>query len=156
MSSPYACEFDPDVTDDASFLELLAYWQDKRAGRELPLRAAIDPLELRRHLGSLGMIECLPEFEDFRFRLIGSRIVETYGRDSTGKTVGELYAQTDPAFGDFLRNTLRHVATHKLIARCTGSLRPVDRDYRRFDSLLLPLDGGDGAVGWILNGVHFS
>ena len=42
----------------------------------MPLRKDIDPLELKDHLGSLNIIECLPERDDFRYRLIGTRIAE--------------------------------------------------------------------------------
>jgi hypothetical protein len=45
------------------------------------------------------------------------------------------------------------VATRKIIGRSRGTLRPVNKNFRTADSLLLPLDGGDGAVRWILNEV---
>jgi hypothetical protein len=32
----------------------------------------------------------------------------------------------------------------------------VNKNFRTADSLLLPLDGGDGAVRWILNEVLFD
>jgi len=151
MTSPFTAVFDPDLSDNPSFVDLAAYWQRKCAGRPLPLKSEIDPLELKSHLGSLGMIECLPGLEDFRFRLIGSHIVQAYGRDSTGRTVRELYAESDPEYLDFLLQLYRGVVSRKAIARASGSLRPVGREYRQFDLLLLPLDGGDGTVGWMLN-----
>jgi hypothetical protein len=54
---------------------------------------------------------------------------------------------------DFLLHADHEVATRKIIGRIRGTLRPVNKNFRTADSLLLPLDGGDGAVRWILNEV---
>jgi hypothetical protein len=156
MASPFSFEPDPDVSDHPSFRELLACWNAKRGSRALPLRKEVDPVELQRHLGSLNLIECLPDFSDFRYRLIGTNIVQAYGRDSTGKTVRQLYADTDAEYCDFLLRAYHDVATRTIIGRIRGTLRPVNKNFRTADSLLLPLDGGDGTVRWILNSVLFD
>jgi hypothetical protein len=156
MSSPFSFEPDPDVSDNPSFRELLAYWTEKRGSRALPLRKEVDPVDLQKHLGSLNMIECLPGLSDFRYRLIGTNIVQAYGRDSTGKTVRQLYADTDAEYCECLLHAYHEVATRKIMGRIKGTLRPVNKNFRTADSLLLPLDGGDGAVRWILNEVLFD
>jgi hypothetical protein len=156
MAEPYAYVLDPDVSDNATLQDLVAHWQRKRGPRRIPLRADIDPVELRKHVGSLVLIECLPEVDDFRYRLIGTSITQAYGRDSTGKTVRELYSTADAEYCAFLLNLYRTVVARQCLARGSGSLRVVGRDYRHFDTLLLPLDRGDGTVGWILNEVLFS
>jgi hypothetical protein len=155
MTSPYRFELEPDLSDNPQFQDLVARWNERKGGRELPLRRDVDPLELKEHLGSLNIIECLPDLADFRYRLIGTRIAEAYGRDSTGKTVRELYTVSDPEYCAFLLDVYRAVATRRAIARITATLRPVNRAYRSADSLLLPLDRGDGTVGFILNEVIF-
>lgn len=156
MAPLFTAVVDPDISDNPRFLELVAYWQAKRGQRALPLRKDIDPLELRQHLGSLNIIECLPGLADFRYRLIGTTIAEAYGRDSTGKTVRELYTVDDPEYCEFLLGIYQEVATRQVIARLHGSLRPVNKTYRSFDSLLLPLGDGEGGVAAILNEVLFS
>ncbi len=156
MSSPFSHELDPDISDSPRFQDLVAYWHAKRGDRALPLRKDIDPLELQRHLGSLVIIECLPGLADFRYRLIGTRIVDAYGRDSTGKTVRELYEAQDPEYCAFLLEVYRAVAAQRVMARIRATLRPVRKHFRLADSLLLPLDGGDGTVRWLLNEVLFS
>jgi hypothetical protein len=156
MASPFSATLDPDISDNPRFQDLVAYWQRKRGARALPLRKEIDPLELRLHLGSLVIIECLPGLEDFRYRLIGTTVVAAYGRDSTGKTVRQLYAVDDPEYCNFLISIYRDVATRQVTARITANLRPVNKNFRQADSLLLPLDGGDGQVGFILNEVLFT
>jgi hypothetical protein len=156
MSSPFSHVLAPDISDSPLFQDLFAYWQKKRGERALPLRKDIDPLELQPHLGSLLIIECLPELADFRYRLIGTKVVAAYGRDSTGKTVRELYETTDAEYCAFLLEVYRAVATQRVTARIRATLRPVHKHFRLADSLLLPLDGGDGSVRWLLNEVLFS
>jgi hypothetical protein len=156
MASPFSFEPDPDVSDNPSFLELLAYWNEKRGSRTLPLRKEVDPVELQKHLGSLNLIECLPGLTDFRYRLIGTSVVQAYGCDSSGRTVLELYAGSDAEYCDFLLRAYHAVAAGGIIGRIRGTLRPVNKNFRTADSLLLPLDGGDGAVRWILNEVLFD
>ena len=155
MASPYSYVLAPDISDVPRFQDLTAYWQRKRGGRALPLRKDIDPLELQAHLGSLVIVECLPDLADFRYRLIGTSVVEAYGRDSTGKTVRELYETADPDYFACLMEAYRAVATQHVAARIRATLRPVNKNFRLADSLLLPLDGGDGTVRWLLNEVLF-
>jgi len=102
------------------------------------------------------IIECLPGLADFRYRLIGTKVVEAYGRDSTGKTVRELYETADPDYCACLLEAYHAVATRHVMARLRATLRPVNKTHRLADSLLLPLDGGDGTVRWLLNEVLFS
>jgi hypothetical protein len=156
MPSPFSHAFDPDITDNPRFQDLVAYWQKKRGGRAMPLRKAIDPLELQRHLGSLVIIECLPGLTDFRYRLVGTEIVEAYGRDSTGKTVRELYETADPEYCACVLAVYHGVAARRVMARTRSTLRPVNKSHRLADSLLLPLDGGDGTARWLLSEVLFS
>ncbi len=149
MHEDYSSVLDPDLSDSPRFRDLKAYWDAKRGTRAMPRRADIDPLELRKHLGSLVLIEVLPGMTDFRMRLIGSTIVETLGRDSTGKLLSEL-KPADVNWWRFCDDLYRTVATRAVVARARGNLRMVGRDFRSFDSVLLPLDAGDGTVGMIL------
>src|SRR5579863_2932455 len=111
MSPLYTAVIDPDLSDNPRFQDLVAYWQGKRGERALPMRKDIDPLEMWQHIGRLNLIECLPGLADFRYRLIGTTITAAYGRDSTGKTVRELYSVEDPEYCEFLIGAYREVAT---------------------------------------------
>jgi hypothetical protein len=151
----YAYTLDPDISDNARFVELKAYWDGKRGTRAMPERRDVDPLELRGHLGSLVLIDVLPGLIDFRMRLIGTNITRVYGRDSTGKAVSELKA-ADPEWWRFCDELYRAVAALRKIARARGTLQMVGKEFRHFDALLLPLDAGDGSVGMILAEQHFA
>jgi hypothetical protein len=146
----YAFTIDPDISDNPRFLELKAYWELKRGARPMPTRAMIDPLDLKAHLGWLILAEMLPDGSDMRWRLIGSNIVDAYGRDSTGKRLSEIGDDMDPDYRRFLVASYRAVVDQAAIVRGHGPLTVVGRAWRRFDAFSLPLDAGDGTVGMVL------
>ena len=93
----------------ASFAGLFRLWDDKRGDRVLPARSDFDPSELKPWLGRLGLLDVLPGPPmDFRFRLCGTRTVEEYGVDLTGKRFSEACYVGSPAtaqtsMGEFVR-----------------------------------------------------
>jgi hypothetical protein len=70
-----------------------AYWDRKRGQRAAPLRQDIDPGEITRLLPHLFMIDVVIDVVGdparFRYRLIGTGVVELTGRDLTGRFVDE-------------------------------------------------------------------
>ncbi len=150
----YSAHYDEPLSDEPRHRDLLAWWEGKRGERQVPTRSELNPAELRAHMGSLELIEVV-EGDDYRYRLLGTHITEAYGRDSTGKTVRELYAD-DPALLCFLLGMYRTVASRGVVGRSQGDLGTVGREYRRFDGLLLPLARDDGEVGWLLGQLLFE
>jgi hypothetical protein len=64
-------------------LHLYNYWLSKRNGRTMPARRDIDPGELAWLLPFLFIVG--KAAGEFRFRLMGTRVVQDLGRDLTGK-----------------------------------------------------------------------
>ena len=64
-------------------LDLYSYWLSKRNGRIMPARGDIDPRELGMLLPFLFIID--KAAGEFRFRLMGTGVVQDLGRDLTGK-----------------------------------------------------------------------
>ena len=155
VQSPYRVVYEPDVADRPLHQALHDWWDRSRGENIAPFRESLDPTKLRAHLGSLVLVECLPGLTDFRYRLIGTNIVEAFGRDSTGSTVATLYA-ADPELRETLLGICRNVARRAVPARAFGDLRTVDRPYRDVDSFYLPLAREDGSIGWVLNQVLFD
>ena len=94
----------------APFAGLYRLWDGKRAGRAMPARSDFDPAELKPWLGRVNLLDVLagPPM-DFRYRLCGTRTVEEYGVDLTGKRFSEaVYVGTPEAalvaMADFVRN----------------------------------------------------
>lgn len=147
---------DPPVPGlDAKVLRpVFDYWEQKRAGRKMPGRADIDPLELKPYLRHLVLIEVLGQGE-FRFRLVGSEITERYGRNGTGKTVRELYANI-PAAGDWLTEMLQEVVVQAKPVLATGPLNAIKKEHVFSEALHLPLADDGETVTMILGATRYS
>jgi hypothetical protein len=122
----------------------------------MPSRAQIDPLELTGHLGSLLLAEPLPSRLDVRFRLVGTNIVDAYGRDATGRLLSEVGATMDADYHRCLTAAYRTVLARGVIVRGRGTLGVENYTWKYADVLLLPLDGGDDTVGMILGDILFA
>lgn len=72
------------------------YWEGKRAGRALPLKAGIDPAEIKDILPYVIISEVFDEPLRVRYRLVGTEIVKLRGREFTGKWLHEV--QWNPVF----------------------------------------------------------
>jgi len=81
-----------DYRDDPILGPALAYWIDKRGGRLLPRKRDIDPTEIpRKVLPHLQLIDVIDGGARFRFRLVGTAVVNAYGKDYTGRYADELF-----------------------------------------------------------------
>ena len=74
------------------FLEdALTYWESKRAGRRMPARRDLDPvLEIPNLLRWIILVDVLRDPLDFRYRVIGSGVVDRSRQNYTGKLFSEL------------------------------------------------------------------
>lgn len=128
--------------------ELVGYWQRKRGERKTLRLSDVDPLEIGgRLLPHLMLVDVEhgsePKTLRFRFRLIGTYVVATMGRDNTGKYFEEVYpAENLPE----MTAGLRWVLENRAPMRSTGNAEFADKGWRELEFLLLPLtddDGGD-------------
>jgi hypothetical protein len=69
---------------------MLAYWERKRASQSMPRRRDIDPAEIPRLLPHVQLVEAT-ENRGFRYRLVGTGLVEAFGHDYTGHYVDEQF-----------------------------------------------------------------
>jgi hypothetical protein len=139
---------------DAPFLEeLLALWNARRGERSLPARRDFDAVELMRFGGRIALIDVEHEPKRYRFRLIGSRMTEVLGRDSTGRYVDELYDDDfyQTAVGPYERvlRDRRPVTSH-------GNMKRMGKEFLRFHSLDLPLSSDGERVDMIMKGTEFG
>jgi hypothetical protein len=70
---------------------VLNYWVDKCAGRRMPSRKDIEPLDLRDALGFISLIEIRRNPLRFYFRLDGTKQVELFQIDCTGRFLDECF-----------------------------------------------------------------
>jgi hypothetical protein len=146
---------DPAMLQTPSLQAVRAYWEEKREGRAMPCRADIDPLDLKAYLPGIFMIDVLANAADFRFRLLGTAITQHYQRDSTGKTLREVYATAKPALFNWLTSVLTAVVREKRPVFARAPLRAVGKEYVAYESIHLPLSADGEAVTIILGMTHF-
>lgn len=142
-----------DYRADPILGEALRYWHGKRGGRLMPARRDIDPTEIPRLLAHLQMIDVIDRGARFRYRLVGTAIVETFGQDYTGRFVDEQFLG---ARGDFIQKIYRTVCDER---------RPVflRNDYRTAKGLsivavrlFLPLSQDGEQVSIIVGACRFE
>jgi hypothetical protein len=135
--------------------ELFAYWASLRQGARLPGRRDVDPGGLKRLLPTISLIDVLREPAlDYRIRLAGTALYGVYGREITGRKLGEVY---NSAAADYWRSELAAVVAdgrpavgvHSLAWRGASHLSilwmrlPLASDGRQVDMVL----GYDAVVG---------
>jgi hypothetical protein len=86
--------------------ELFAYWASRRRGAKLPGRRDLDPAGVKRLLPTISLIDVLKDPLDFRMRLAGTGLYHVYGREITGRKLGEIY---NNAAADYWRAELAGV-----------------------------------------------
>jgi hypothetical protein len=90
--------------------ELFAYWASRRAGAKLPGRRDLDPAAMKRLLPTISLIDVQREPLEFRVRLAGTALYDVYGREITGRRIGEIY---NNAAADYWRRELAEVVRQR-------------------------------------------
>jgi hypothetical protein len=130
--------------------QLYVYWDGRRAGRSMPARADIDPAEIKNLLPNLMIVEAIGAGEGrrFRYRLVGTALVEAFGVNYVGTFVG---GTTSGAYRDLLIkvygiafDTGRPVFSRSRYHRVELAPRTVIR-------LLLPLSEDDRTVRQVMS-----
>jgi len=122
---------------------MLAYWNGLSEGHDVPDRARFDPSRVPSLLPHLFMLEATPDGR-WRYRLMGTEIVERFGIDATGRYVDEFIS------GAYLERM------NELFFRALSSRAPVhsasryqvpDKEHLYVERLMLPFTNGkDGCT----------
>jgi hypothetical protein len=149
----------PSVTDNPILDFFLTYWAGRRGDRPMPARGDIVANDLKEHLGWLCFIEAQPGYEDFRFRLIGSRVAEYFLADATGLTVREAYAAASAGrvATDSVLWILRKTCQSRGPMRVTGSGGEWrGHFYPDYDALYLPLSENGATANMVMCSFTFN
>ncbi len=76
--------------------ELLAYWTSRKGGRAMPSRADIDPVEIKRHLPQISLMDVASGA--YRLRLAGTGLFSVYGQEITGLGLSDIFAEDELAY----------------------------------------------------------
>lgn len=141
-------DLDSCLSGDAILSALYAYWRSKQAAGRLPTRADIAPAEIPRLLPHVGLIDVLDAGGGFRYRLIGSHMVDVFGHDFTGTTLGEPHKDGD--YGRFLHGLYSEAVARRGAIYCESRFLYRDDEDMLIRRLLLPLAGAEGGVAMLL------
>lgn len=142
-----------DYRGDAVHGSVLAYWEMKRAARRMPARRDIDPTELPRVLPYLQLIEVMAP-ERFRYRLVGTAIVQTFGHDYTGRFLDELPLGAERI--NFFTSQLRAVRDNARAMFVRTQYVSAKGVHFMANRLYVPLSENDRDVNMILGSLTFE
>ncbi len=118
--------------------QLASYWQELATGRDgQPARADLDLVALKPHLSRISLLDAIDDGDDFRIRLVGTGVVDLFGRDLTGHRMRE--AVTGPGADKML--AFLRMALHRggPVFAAASIAWQEKRDWMRFEAVLLPL-----------------
>jgi hypothetical protein len=140
-----------DFREDPVLSAALAYWQKQRGARALPRRRDIDPAGLREVLAHLQITEVVGQ--RFRYRLVGTAIVEAFGAEFTGRFVDELVSGERD---NFVHACYRAVCRAKRPAFVRSKYITTKKVDLTANRLLLPLSEDGREVNQILGALTFE
>lgn len=120
----------------------------------IPERGQIDALTIPRHLlSSVYLLEPVGDFEDFRYRLIGSEIVERFRKDRTGQRLRE-FLPGDKA--DALIRVSAEISRSETPRFFQLLPDNTAMEYFYTETMSLPIRPKDGGHNWIFGGTFFG
>jgi hypothetical protein len=134
-----------------SWKELLVYWQAKHVDDRPPSRRNIDPaVDLPHLVANLLIADVVPE--GYRYRLVGSAVVERHKQEMTGKLAGssEFMQRVKPQLFENY-DAVRTEQKPRLVK--TGV---AGADYARAETIILPLVAKTGETEMLLVGVFYD
>jgi hypothetical protein len=131
--------------------QLHTYWEGKRGARPAPTRAEIDPAEIVRLLPHVFLIDAVGVPPCFRYRLVGTGVVELTGRDLTGHFVDDNLAPAKfAALVEPYETVIRQASP---VAKHGRTIWIEKREAQEVEVLLLPIANAQGDITIILGSV---
>lgn len=130
-------------------------WSSKCADGLLPSRVAFSDEELRPWFGNLLLVDVVANGERFRFRLMGTSLVDAACRELTGKFFDEAdISGYEPDVLDDYREVARTRAPLCKKRRYNPAPDTFQDQWRSYERLLLPLAGDGREIDVILGGSY--
>ena len=128
----------------APIAEFAMLWSSNCDDAQIPLRTDFPMEVLRPWVGNLILMDVLDGGLDFRYRLIGTDIVEIVGRDLTGKQVSECDYDGGP---EPILDSFRKPVERKAPVFRRGKVAwRARKSFLNYESVHCPLRAADGAI----------
>lgn len=129
---------------------VLAYWTEKAGKRPIPARRDLDPVvDLRDLIKYLFLVDVDEGGKGFRFRIVGTGLVDYHGTDVTGKRLDEL-AGSERYFSQMEEQFEAAVRTRKPMRGEFCLPSEFTNHETLFEQLLLPLSDDGSVVNMLL------
>ena len=125
------------MKEDGS-IALFQYWNSLRGSRPAPMRTEVEPGDIKRLLTDTFILERDTRGEAV-FRLAGTRVCTTFGRELKGFSFPSLWQERDQ--GPVTRMVREVFEATKVVVLAFTGITPNKRS-NRFEMVVLPLDGG--------------
>ncbi|MDR3498584.1 MAG: PAS domain-containing protein [Parvibaculum sp.] len=115
---------------------ILAYWRERLNADAIVLRRDVDPVDLKKVLGGVFIVEPVDGGKDLLYRLVGSQNERRIGMKCTGRRFTECYSP---------RMAAEQIAFHmEVFARgrpafLRGRLTGLDLEHVNFEACYLPI-----------------
>ena len=141
-----------DAVSHPTLVALHRYWDGKRGGRAMPARRDLDPSEIVRLLPHIYMVDVHRDPLSFRYRLIGTAIVNFLGRDYTGRAVDAATYGEGESLNRLLQLFTTVVETRRPVAYKGNIWYVAGRGWREVEALLMPLSSDGTRIDIIFAG----
>ncbi|MBP7063325.1 PAS domain-containing protein [Ferrovibrio sp.] len=122
----------------ADHVALFQYWQLLRdAAGGLPPWRSFDPIQVPQHLACLWVVEVHEAPRRLRYRLVGTRIVASFGHETTGKWFDEIWPHL-AGQPDYTQRYTDAIAQVRPNFRRGKPRMIAQRDWARIENLFLP------------------
>ena len=146
-------ETNPVSLDHAVLRDVKAYWDALRGTRRMPQRADIRPADIKLLLPQVLLADVLDD--DFRYRVVGSRLQPYFPLEATGKLFREALAPFGEATVVATLGAYRLVADERAPLRVKGPGHHFAQASKFFEAILMPL-GDEDRVTMIFGAFEFD
>jgi hypothetical protein len=127
------------------------YYQEKSGARPMPARRDLDPLDFPYALGDITLIDVVRDPLRFRFRLDGSRHVERFGFDLTGRWLDDFpYPEMRQAIFESYREVVETATPRRYYRDLESNGR-----WFRYETMVLPLSDDGRTVNMLISAISF-
>jgi hypothetical protein len=119
-------------------IELFHYWNRLRNGRPAPRRTDVEPADIKRLLADTFILEKAADGLP-TFRLAGTRLCATFGRELKGYSFLSLWRERDQAL---IARTIESAFEARAVVVVVFEGASSNAHTHEFELIALPLDGG--------------